>query len=216
MNFCHDGAMHKPLFTNRDIVERTGMTLDQVRRNVKDILPSDPEADCRSGKTRYHTANDAYFIVLGNFIVNNLGLSVQDAKNIFKDIKPWLEKENLLPECGEIKPEYPIFEERIAVDLGEESKEIYLGQYTTPTYFPYIIEIRRIMNTTQFFYRTIKVLETTPSEWHKLQVIKTYTIEGNILPAPDNLVCDELTVYRLPISDLLRDFRYKFNVAPAR
>lgn len=84
-------------FSNKRIAFILGETQTKTRRWAKEFLPPDPKIGLRSGKTRRHSLSSLFIVFLGGYLVNGMGFSVSEAKTILTDLRPWLEREALLP-----------------------------------------------------------------------------------------------------------------------
>jgi hypothetical protein len=94
------------------MAEALDIPISKVRRNTKEFLGDDPRAARRAGVRREFSLNDGFFVFLGGELVTNHNLSFGNARRALDVIKPWLLKNQLVPEPP--KGSY-----RRGVDAGE-------------------------------------------------------------------------------------------------
>jgi len=85
-------------FSNSELASKFDLPLTSVRRWAREFLGSDPARGMQSGKKRLHSPNGAFVIVLGGYLVTAMGFKINEVKTILRDIRPWMEREGLLPE----------------------------------------------------------------------------------------------------------------------
>lgn len=92
--------------TNRLLADRLGFPYSSVRRWSKEFLGADSKARQRSGYRRLMSSDEAFKIFLLGHLIQNLGFAVDDAKQIVKDLEPWLKRKGIFPESNyaEIEP----------------------------------------------------------------------------------------------------------------
>jgi hypothetical protein len=84
--------------TNRDLVQKIGISLTQAKRWAVLCLGRDPEADQAGGVVREYTHDEAFIIYLfGEVLVGRFRMGLKQAKTHMDNIKPQLVEEKLLP-----------------------------------------------------------------------------------------------------------------------
>jgi hypothetical protein len=101
------------MLTNGIMAEKLEISLYQVRRWTKELLPPDPKATRRSGYIRKFSNNDGFMVRLGGYLVSILMLSFADAREILDILKPWLYQNGLVPDI-------PKGAKRVGIDRGND------------------------------------------------------------------------------------------------
>jgi hypothetical protein len=76
--------------TNKDLSKRLGINLAKWKRWSREFLPPDPLGGMQSGYARQYHPDQAFTVFLGGHLVADLKLSIPEARQILKDLKPWL------------------------------------------------------------------------------------------------------------------------------
>lgn len=84
-------------YLNRDLSKRLGIPLSRWKRWSREFLPPDPLGGHQSGYARQYSTKDAFQVYLAGFLVSTLGFSIPAARQILKDLTPWLKKNILDP-----------------------------------------------------------------------------------------------------------------------
>ena len=83
---------------NRDLAQKIGVSLTQIKRWAVICLGRDPEADQAGGVRREYTPDDAFMIFLfGDILVGKFRMGLKQAKAHMDKIKTQLIEEKLLP-----------------------------------------------------------------------------------------------------------------------
>jgi len=153
-------------FSNRLIALILGESQTKARRWAKEFLPPDPKKGLRSGKTRQHSLNSLFIVFLGGYLVNGMGFSVSATKTILTDLRPWMEREGVLP------GEKANFRSKNRNSRNVERYDVYIMLTGNPLAFCYECRglIREIKDThgmarseyTVEFFRGAHVTETNP------------------------------------------------------
>jgi hypothetical protein len=98
------------------MAEALDIPISKVRRNTKEFLGDDPRAARRAGVRREFSLNDGFFVFLGGGLVTDYNLTFGNARRALEVIKPWLLKNQLVPEP-------PKGSKREGVDAGEPLAE---------------------------------------------------------------------------------------------
>jgi hypothetical protein len=79
-------------YLNRDLSRRLGIPLSRWKRWSREFLPPDPLGGHQSGYARQYSTKDAFIVYLAGFLVSALGFSIPAARQILRDLNPWLKK----------------------------------------------------------------------------------------------------------------------------
>jgi hypothetical protein len=121
------------MLTNKIMAEKLSIPISKVRRNTKEFLGEDPKATRRSGYKREFSLNEGFFVYLGGELVSKYGLTFGNARRAIDVIKPWLLKNQLVPE----PPKGAL---REGVDA--KASDFYLTFYVSEGQISEICEIR--------------------------------------------------------------------------
>jgi hypothetical protein len=102
------------------MAEALDIPISKVRRNTKEFLGDDPRAARRAGVKREFSLNDGFFVFLGGGLVTDYNLTFGNARRALEFIKPWLLKNQLVPEP-------PKGSKREGVDAGEPLEEMLIA-----------------------------------------------------------------------------------------
>lgn len=83
---------------NSELSERLGLPHTRVKRWAREFLGADKTAGQRTGYARDYGLNEGFEIFLGGHLVSDLGFSVDETKEILKELRPWMEKVGIFPE----------------------------------------------------------------------------------------------------------------------
>jgi hypothetical protein len=86
------------MLTNKTLSDALDIPLFQIRRWTKELLPPDPKATRRSGYAREFSNNDGFLVYFGGYLVSALSLTFFEAKEVIKEITPWLEQNGMQPD----------------------------------------------------------------------------------------------------------------------
>ena len=138
--------------TVKEYSERFRVNLAKARRWTREFLPPDPKAIRRSGYARTLTQSEAFEVFLGGHLVSMLGCPVQEAKQIIRDLTPWLKEEGFYP-SAETQPKKEAQLKRMAQELRpgraatwDRNVNIEITQHErNPLYFHY--SIREVLSS---------------------------------------------------------------------
>jgi hypothetical protein len=77
-------------FSSRELSTGLSIPLARWKRWSREFLPPDPLGGLQSGVTRQFSVDEALIVFLGGHLVAELKTSVPDARQILKDLTPWL------------------------------------------------------------------------------------------------------------------------------
>jgi hypothetical protein len=171
------------------VIELAGMidvSTTKARRYAKELLAPDPEATRQSGKAREINDDEGFIIWLGLHLVNKMGFSMNDAKAIINDLRPWMESKGLFPDM-KFKPDGR------AID--------------------YDIQIKRATTASGFWYLAKGWIHKRRIEDHGESIMQDhYYSEKPIMDPPvKGMMIDEFNISTLQISILLKVFLVKIG-----
>ena len=77
-------------FTNQELSHNLGINLARWKRWSREFLPPDPLGGLQSGYARQYTADQAFTVYLGGYLVGDLKFSIPEARLILLDLNSWL------------------------------------------------------------------------------------------------------------------------------
>ncbi len=77
-------------FTNRQLAAGLGINLARWKRWSREFLPPDPLGGLQSGVARDYSIDDALAVYLGGGLVSGLSFTIPQARQILRDLDPWL------------------------------------------------------------------------------------------------------------------------------
>ena len=77
-------------YLNRELSERLGIRLSKWKRWSREFLPPDPLGGLQSGYARQYSIDQAFTVYLGGHLVAALYFSIPQAKQIVKELGPWI------------------------------------------------------------------------------------------------------------------------------
>ena len=77
-------------FTNRQLAAGLGINLARWKRWSREFLPPDPLGGLQSGVARDYSIDDALTVYLGGCLVGGLNFTIPQARQILRDLEPWL------------------------------------------------------------------------------------------------------------------------------
>jgi len=203
-------------YTTAAISEKIGCSIDTLNKIIAIVVRKIAGGQWQKGKTRQHTPNEAFLIILARHLTYRLGFKEKEAYEIISDIYNFLIKESLLPESPlRLSDLYDIHDGKISVGIDNNGDDI-LKEIYNPDYYPVYIQIMNSVpkkdKTHRFYYKKYQSMPKKPVKIDGFDLLLTYSIEDDICVKKDgDFECDELTVKILPITEMLARFRYDFN-----
>lgn len=77
-------------YTNQELSQNLGINLSRWKRWSREFLPPDPLGGLQSGYARQYTADQAFTVYLGGYLVGDLKFSIPEARLILLDLHNWL------------------------------------------------------------------------------------------------------------------------------
>jgi hypothetical protein len=77
-------------YTNQELSHKLGINLARWKRWSREFLPPDPLGGLQSGYARQYTADQAFTVYLGGYLVGDLKFSIPEARLILLDLHNWL------------------------------------------------------------------------------------------------------------------------------
>ena len=77
-------------YTNQELSHNLGINLARWKRWSREFLPPDPLGGLQSGYARQYTADQAFTVYLGGYLVGDLKFSIPEARLILLDLNSWL------------------------------------------------------------------------------------------------------------------------------
>ena len=77
-------------YVNRELSEKLAIRLSRWKRWSREFLPPDPLGGLQSGYARQYTIDQAFIVFLGGYLVADLHFSIPEAKQIVKELSPWI------------------------------------------------------------------------------------------------------------------------------
>lgn len=186
------------MLTNKILSEKLSIPLYKIRRWTKELLPPDPRATRRSGYAREFSNNDGFLVYLGGYLVSALSLTFCEAKEVIKEITPWLEQNGMLPDIPDSArregPSQKVKFYKIEIFKVDKEWDIHIrgiisekrGGGWNPPYRKRVVEdIRYALNPDEF------KIHTHSENWE---------LEGKGIPK------EEWFAKTVPISKLLENF----------
>lgn len=216
-NFLEQTARNiEAYYSNKDICARTGWKNETLkadfRRSVQGLVDLPPQ----QGKTRQHSPNEVFLLCVNRYLISKTGFMATEAKEILENIYATLVQEYLLPECPLRRFEYyDVVNGKIPSHHNDEGEEVFRKVYS-PDFFSMDILIMRSVKQEgkpgRFFYKTYQIVSEEKETVEGVELMVRRSIESEIVVnKPGEYQCDTMTVYRLPITELLTKFRIDFN-----
>jgi hypothetical protein len=79
-------------YLNRELSEKLDIRLSKWKRWSREFLPPDPLGGMQSGYARQYTIDQAFTVFLGGHLVADLHFSIPEAKQIGKELSPWINR----------------------------------------------------------------------------------------------------------------------------
>lgn len=178
-------------FTGRELAKKMEVPFDTFKRWVREFLPPDSESGRQKGKARLFCTSEAYKIFLAKHLVGRLKLTIEESRQVLKDIWQWLMQNNLHPQAARL-----------------------------PGYDACRIEIKRCSEPMGFFsYEAINIIEKYKLDEQGLKRIfkDIYNMEKIMVPEVGNVeIVSSYHLMIIPVSELLNKFHSEFCGADAR
>ena len=176
-------------FTNRALSKALNINLARWKRWSREFLPPDPLGGLQSGYARQYHPDQAFTVFLGGNLVGDLKFSIPDARQIMKDLKPWLSEKGFFFGTKNYSP---------------SNKDI---DALVQRYILFIIREKGIDNHFSFSYTARGIISKEPVLYKGFEVMKKLYVETFFNSGIENDSGSVNNVVKtLHISAILKDF----------
>jgi hypothetical protein len=141
-------------YTNRELSKRLNINLAKWKRWSREFLPPDPLGGLQSGYARQYHPDQAFTVFLGGHLVGDLKFSIPEARQMMKDLKPWLTDKGFF-----FEPKgYTVSHKRI--DALVQRYIIFIGREKgVDTHFKFIYTARGIISNDPVMHKGFEVMK---------------------------------------------------------